>query len=168
MLVEASHCVGLPVFTENGQKLGTVDRFVFHGTEAKVSGMQVTRPGVIKKFAGLWHDDVTNSSRQGFVTEAGKLHPKLKELDEISKHYGPIINIEAVTESGQNIGRVTDVIFDATTGGITRFVLRHFLTERIIPRQFFVAATPKAVIFQDVVNAPIFDKMATMPAPEAA
>lgn len=168
MLVEASHYIGLPVVSESGQKLGTVDRFVFHAAEAKISGLQIVRPGIIKKFAGLWFDDITDSSRQGFVAEAGKIQLKLKEFDEITKQYGSIIDVPAVTESGVGIGRVTDVIFDATTGGIVRFVLRNFLTERIIPRQFFVTATPKVVVFQDVVEAPIFDKVATMPVAEAA
>ena len=168
MLVEASHCIGLPVFNAKGQTLGAVDRLVWQGSEATVVGMQVTRPGLVKKFAALYYDDITEASRQGFMTDEGKLQSSLKELDEVVKRFGKVIGANAVTESGQKIGRVTDIIFDADTGGIVRFVIRDFLKERIIPRQFFVTATPKAVVFQDVVETPVFDKVATMPAPEAA
>lgn len=168
MLVEATHCVGLPVVSDKGQKLGTVDQFVFDGAQAKIVGLQVVRPGVLKKFSGLFYDDIRDASRQGFITQATKLQTNLKELDEISKKFGKVIGINAVTESGQNIGRVSDIIFDADTGRIVRFVVRNFLKERIIPRQFLVSITPKTIVFQDVVETPVFDKVATMPAPEAA
>lgn len=168
MLIEASHLLGVPVVNEKQKALGRVDILVFDAADAKIAGMQIEKNGVIKKFAGLFFDDLVNLSRTGVATEDGRLQTDLTTLDSIAKTSGKVIGVTAMTESGQALGKVSDVVFEAETGAIVRFELRHLLRERLIPRQFLVSITPQKIIFQDVVNEPVFDKLATEPVVEPA
>lgn len=162
MVIEASHCQGLSVQDKHGETVGAIDFLVIHGKDAHVSGAQVIKGGIVKKFYGLDWQDVTNINR-GSVEIADKncLATNLKNLDELYRVYGKVIGVSAKTESGKNIGHVSDLLIEAETGLIIRFVLRNLIQERIIPRQFLVSVTPKQIIFQDVVDQPIFDKLAS-------
>jgi|GEM_PF-1275926 len=161
MIIETSQILGLPVVNSNDQELGTVDSLIFNGPKIQVSGLQIVRNGVIKKFYGLMYPDVVKVSRSHLVVESEKVLLKnLRDLDELYKLYGRVIGVAATTESGKKIGHVTDLIIEAETGLIIRFVIRHLLYERIIPRQFLVSITPRAIVFQDVVDQPTFDRLA--------
>ncbi|MDO8649998.1 MAG: PRC-barrel domain-containing protein [Candidatus Berkelbacteria bacterium] len=161
MVVDAAPLLGRPVISTTEKKLGVVDRIVFDGIDAKIAGFQVNLAGVLKRFAALEMMEVISIERDQVVTDDGQtLSRDLKHFDELIKHWGTILNVYAKTESGRKIGRVVDVAVDDQTGYITRFYLRDFLRERIIPRRFLVSITPKTIIFKDVVAQPIFDSEA--------
>ncbi|MEX1051844.1 MAG: PRC-barrel domain-containing protein [Patescibacteria group bacterium] len=157
MIIELSELVGLQVRSTANQALGTVDFCVFNGKTATLVGFQVARPGVLKKFAGLSFSDVIDLNRQALVVENdAKLLAKLNEFDGLYKTYGPVVGVAAQTESGERLGRVADLFIEANTGAITRYHLRHFFQERIIPQQFLVAITPERIVFKDEVAKPQF------------
>ena len=163
MLIELAQGQNSPVVEKTGKSCGRVDFFVTDGKLARIAGIQVAKNGVVKKFYGLSYQDVELFSRQAIVIESiEKLTTNLKNLDELFRQYGRLLGVTAKTESGKRIGAVIDAIIEAETGIIIRLVIRNFLQERIIPRQFLVSITPKAIIFQDVVVEPVFDKIATM------
>jgi uncharacterized protein YrrD len=161
MIIEASQIIGLPVLTGE-QELGKVDLCIFHGRHANIAGFQVVRSRVLKKFYSLNYEDIIEFDRQHLkVKDAHHLKSNLKELDEIYKAFGRVLGVTAKTESGKKIGKVGDVLIEAETGLIVRFSLQALFRERLIPRQFLVSISPREVIFQDVVDQPIFDKVAT-------
>lgn len=164
MILEASACRGLVVVSDKGEPLGRLDFLVFHGDEARVEGAQVVARGLVKKFFGLHWQDVTLADRTKLEV-AGKLSTNLKALDDHYKRYGKVLGVAAKTESGKTLGHVSDVLFQAETGQIVRFAVRNFLHERLVPQQFLVRITPKQIIFQDVVDQPIFNKLAANPEP---
>ena len=162
MLIEASKIKGLPVVDPTPSKLGVVDFLVFDGDKGALIGMQVLRNGVIKKFFGLAYQDCDPTSLNAVVVdEPNSLQYNLRNFDTVYKQFGPVINVRAVTESGKRLGNIDDIFIDSATGLIIRFVLREIVIERIIPRSYVVSITPKQVVFQDVVNDPTFDKLAT-------
>ncbi len=161
MIIEATHCKGLPVVDSSGTEYGVIDFLVYDGKIGQAVGLQVAKSGVVKKFFGLEWRDIASSNRRAIVIhDKSALKTNLKDLDNIYHHYGRVINVTATTESGKRIGRISDVLIDADTGLIVRFVIRSLFHERIIPRHFLVSITPNAVVFQDVVDQPIFDKLA--------
>lgn len=161
MVLEVSQLLGAAVRLAEGQKLATVDRVVFDGREARVAGFQTATRAVLQKFGSLEYSDVLAVER-GEVTVDNRqsIHHDLKHFDSLRRQYGAVLGVTAKIESGRKIGRITDLVIDADTGLIIRFYLGQFLRERIIPRQFLVAITPKQVIFKDIVNAPTFDQAA--------
>lgn len=168
MIIEASQCQGLNVISRQGENLGAVDFLVINGKEARINGAQIIKGGVIKKFYALTWQSVVDVNRDALeIVSSEDLSTNLKDFDELYRAYGKVIGVTAKTESGKHLGHVSDLLIEAETGLIIRFVLRNFLQERIIPRQFLVSITPKQIVFQDVVDQPIFDKLASS-APAAA
>lgn len=157
MVIEISELIGLAVRSTANQSLGKVDFCVFNGKTATLVGFQMARSGVLKKFAGISFSDVIDLTRQSLVIENEvKLMKNLGEFDVLHKTYGPVVGVPAQTESGERLGRVNDLYIETNTGAITRYHLRHFFQERIIPQQFVVAITPERVVFKDEVAKPQF------------
>lgn len=139
-----------------------MDFLVINGKEAKIVAFQIVQNAVIKKFVALDFRDVVAISRTHLlIKEAKALQKNLLPFDEIYRTYGRVMGVTAKTESGKKIGRISDLLIEAETGLIVRFAIRNLFTERIIPRQFLVSISPRDVVFQDVVDQPIFDKVAT-------
>lgn len=157
MIIEAQHCKGLSVLNNEGRSLGKIDRLVVNATGLRLAGAVVIASKLYPTFHGLFFDDVIQIDRAGWLVKSAPPKTNIKELDKIALRSGAIIGVKAVTESGDGLGHVSDFFFEAETGEIARFVIRHFLKERIIPRQFVVSVTPQAVVFQDEVNKPTFE-----------
>ncbi len=163
MIIEASQLLKRPVINTSGNRLGGVDHIVFDAKDGRVYGFQVTLPGVVKRFRSLNFYEVISLNRQSIIIDNKEnLVANMRSLDEIFKETGPVINVVAKTESGKKLGRVNDLMLETQSGFIIRFVIRNLFVERIIPRQYVVAITPKAVIFKDIVDQPIFDQVASM------
>jgi len=161
MIIEAAQLSGLAITTDQGRTIGIVDRVVIDGKDITISGFQVVKNGLVKKFTGLDYADVTTVSRQQLTVESTEAVSKnLKKFDELYRHYGRVFGVTAKTQSGKVIGKVVDLYIDTPTGGIIRFFIRNLLNERIIPTQFLVAITPKEIIFKDIVDQPIFNQVA--------
>lgn len=161
MLLELSYCIDAPVITNSSTKIGSIDFPVFDGKQARLVGFQVVQTGIVKKFRGLLFDDIVEITRSDVqVAAASSLQTNLKSLDEHFQEYGSVVGVTAKTESGKRLGKVLDVVIETGSGRITRFYIRNFLQERIIPVQFLVTITPREVIFKDVVSQPIFDRVA--------
>lgn len=161
MLIEVSQLIGCPVIVGSSTVLGRVDLAVFQGKEARLRGFQIAQPGIVSKFRGLLLDDVVEISRhQLTIKDVQQLATNLVDLQRDFTEFGPVINVRAKTESGKSLGTAKDVVVEAETGQIVRFYLQNFLQERIIPRQFLVAITPREVVFKDVVTQPIFNQLA--------
>lgn len=161
MIIETSALHEANVLTAKGEKVGRVDRIIFDQKDAKIIGFQLIIPGVLKKFMGLDFADVLSLERGVIVIDNFQsLQKDLKPFDQASVAAGKIVGVSAQTQSGQLAGKVVDLAVEDTTGYITRFYLRQFVTERIIPRSFLVKITPKKIIFEDAINSPTFDTIA--------
>jgi len=161
MLIEATRLKKSTVRTTQGVGVGSVDHLVFSATEARLIGFQLAASGVLKRFVGLHFDDVLSLGHETVsIDSAAVLEKKLVALDEVYRSAGSVLQVKAKTASGQTLGIVSDVLIDSETGGIVRFYLRNFLTERIIPLHFLVSISPKAIVFKDIVNEPTFDQLA--------
>jgi len=162
MVLELSALLRKPVKTVQSQLLGSVDAFAIDGDRLHLAGFQILKKGLLKKFSALAIDDVVSLSRDAVVVDSqSDLSEEMKPFDEINHRYGRVIGVAAKTESGKQLGRVSDLLIEAETGLVIRFYLRRVLTERIIPRQFVVSVSPRQVVFKDIVDTPIFDQLAT-------
>lgn len=162
MLLETSHLLQGLVSDVSGIRHGRVDKCVYSADHAALVGFQVAASGVITKFRSLSLQDCISLNHESVVIDSSAaLGKELKELDAVSELTGPVVGVTAVTESGQRLGTVNDLLIDADTGIIVRFYLRKLLAERIIPRDYLVSITPKRVVFKDVVNTPVFNQIAT-------
>lgn len=164
MVIEATALLGLDVRSSRGTLLGSVQRLVFDNRQASLVACVCKRSSIAsrkKKF--LLFSDILSLDRQtAFVDGETALQEPQKELDEIGQRTGPVLGVNARTESGAPLGRMCDVLFDSSSGIIVRFAVRKLFNERLIPRQFLIAITPDNIVFKDSVNTPTFDQVAVL------
>ena len=162
MVLEVSQLNGAAIRSADGKKLSEVDRVIFDGDKVRIVGFQTKERAILTRFGRL-DFDLTLAVLPGeiVIDNQKSIQRDLKLFDQLRRQYGDVIGVVAKTESGLKIGKITDLVFDTETGLIIRFYLGQFWRERIIPRQFLVAITPKQIVFKDLVTKPIFDQLAT-------
>ena len=162
MIIEAMQLINLPVYENKLRlKVGDVDSIVFDKEKLGIVGFEIASGKMIKHPLALDFNDAIQINREGIlVKNKESLRTDMKRFDELLTNVGKILGVKARTESKKTLGKVTDLYIEVETGRIVRFHLTNFLKEQIIPRQFVVAVTPKAIIFKDVVAEPLFDQEA--------
>jgi len=162
MLLEASHLLKGSVVDVQGVRYGRVDTCIYNADTAALAGFQVAASGVVARFRALMLVDCISLHHENVVIDSGQVLTKdMRELDAVAQHSGKVIGVTAVTESGTRLGVISDVLLDGDTGLIVRLYVRKLLAERIIPREYLIAITPKRIVFKDVVNTPIFNQVAS-------
>ena len=168
MILEASALNRAEVISTKNEQLARVDRLVFDADKVKLARIQIVNNKILKKFLSLDYQDVLSADRGQIVVDSAESFSKdLTSLDQLYAKGGKVIGVKAVTQSGQTVGRVSDVAIDETTGLITRFYLQQLLTARIIPRPFLVKITPQKIIFENAINSPTFNQLASQPQPNS-
>jgi uncharacterized protein YrrD len=169
MIIELSQILGTDVHDSTGAKVATVSRAIFNGRKATLAGLQVVLPNIVKKTSVVYFEDILSLDRKSVVVDSKtSLKTDMKDGNELLKIFGSVVGVNAKTESGRPLGKVHDLYLDSESGLIVRIYIRQLLKERIIPREFLVSISPKEVIFKDIVDQPIFDKVATSSAATAA
>lgn len=162
MVIELSQLVGLPVVSSQGERVGVVRDAVFGQAEVKLYGFRLNA-GLTRKDFGLAMAKTLVISRQAIsIDQKSDLTSELKDFDRLAATTGPIVGVKAKTAGGKILGKVSDLDLESESGLIVRLHLRNLLTERIIPRQYLISVSPKEVIFQDIVDTPVFDQVAAM------
>lgn len=72
--------------------------------------------------------------------------PRIEKLLH-KKYYG--IGQKVLTKSGKNVGTVYDYLIESETLGITRFYVRHFFDDKIIPSKEIVKLEGKRLYIKD-------------------
>lgn len=68
-------------------------------------------------------------------------------LAQIEKSNTPILGQRAETESGESLGKVSDLLIDTSSWQISKYYLRKITSERILPGNAVQIITPRAVVF---------------------
>ena len=157
MIIEATALLGLPVATSQAVELGRVCGWAFDGRRARVAALKVNRKGPDALLPWM---EISHIDRQVVVSDLPVIPKESDALVQLARSTGAIIGVRAKTEGGRGLGRINDLFLEAETGLIARFYIRNFLQDRLIPRQFLVAITPKDIIFKYVVETPVFDTVA--------
>lgn len=157
MIIEATALLGLPVITKSAVKLGTVGGWVFDGRRVGLNALRVKTAGRAGILPWL---EVSQLGRETVISDSATLPSGADGVEQIARATGPVMGVVAKTEAGHRLGRISDLYLETESGLIVRFYVRNFLQDRLIPRQFLVAITPKEIIFKDVVETPVFDTVA--------
>jgi len=162
MIIEIRGLWGLPVRTTEGRTLGKIGHIVFDLTDLKIWGMEVETKGVFVGQRSLpWEKVIALGPEGAVINEAKDLQSDLAIVRQKRKNGGEIIGLRATTQNSGHLGQIYDLQVEAETGLVARFVLNNLFKERIIPRQFLVTISSNQAVFQDEVNKPTFDKLAS-------
>ena len=123
MLVKANHVIGLKVITINtGKEAEKVDDILYDPKTQHVQALVVKPKGVFSDGQVIPIDQVKNIGPDAVIVESDQVFTPMKDLDPQIKHLADsdthLTKSTVMTETGTNLGKVTDLIFDPATGQV--------------------------------------------------
>jgi uncharacterized protein YrrD len=160
MLRLLTNIYGLPVIVQaSGTPLGNVERAIFDADKGKVMAYSIR--GSKKLLSTV---DVLNYFDDGILVGDPDALQEPQELPRIAKllqNNTVLIGLKAVTERGERLGKVQDVLIDSSGHFLAKLyikpgLMKRFMTEQlIISRDQVVKITPaEAVVRYDVKAQP--------------
>lgn len=162
MIIETRQLLDKKVCLVTDNTVGYVDKLIFSSEKRKLIFLRIKISKTLRKYAIVPFDEIVKfESTQIYIKSDQSVLSISPTAEEEHKSTGAVIGVVAKTESGERIGRVVDLDVFSESGKINRFYIRSFFSDRIIPVDFAIAITPKIVVFKDVVNQPIFNRLAS-------
>lgn len=134
---------GQPVVsTANAQKLGTVDTLLVDPQDQTVLGLRIRTTGfVVRREAVLLGDIHSFGADAITVSDASKLNRQdtlapLKDKPDL----GIILGARVLDEAGSELGSVSDIDFDESSGTITDYILSSNVIDRIRGHEHVIPA----------------------------
>jgi uncharacterized protein YrrD len=105
----------------DGECVGRLDRFVVHPTEQRVGSIRLDKVPDMHRYLS-WHN-IEDFGDVVTVADGNVLRlPDGPREERIRRDYGMVTKI-VLTDTGHELGRITDVAFDPTDGSVTALVL---------------------------------------------
>jgi len=135
-MLKGRDILGMPVIClASGQKIGQVCEIVFDPLQGKILGFILDGGGWFRKakvirysaVVSLGEDAITVGDEAAVITTNHKLEPWLRAGNEVS-----LIGAKVISERGNNLGIVEDLLIDVTNGKIYGYEISGGLIQDII------------------------------------
>jgi uncharacterized protein YrrD len=123
MLIQGGKTIGLKVVTlDEGQEIGEVHDIIYDPKEQRVRAFLIDPGGWFSDAKVILFDDVKSIGNDAVIVESGNVLKKASDVGEKIAHIARddtyLEKTKIVTEAGNNLGKVTDIFFDAETGRV--------------------------------------------------
>jgi uncharacterized protein YrrD len=130
MLIKASRIIGLPVFTINdGKRIDSIEDVIYDPFQNKIEAFLIEKSGWFSEARVISFGDLEGIGVDAALIVSPKQIRKLsdveKNIEAIAKNDTYLTNTKIITENGVELGRVSDIYFDAGTGRVEEFEVSH-------------------------------------------
>jgi uncharacterized protein YrrD len=124
-------------------KLGFIDDMLFDATGQRVLGFRVRRGGLVTHHEALLLADIKAIGQDAITVEdASRLNSQSKFADFAEARTGSaLFGSRMMTENGGELGTISDVDVDFTTGEIQRYMLGGSMMDRLRKQEHSVPST---------------------------
>lgn len=126
MLIKASKVIGLPVFTINdGRKIENVEDVIYDPLQNRIEALLIEKGGWFGESRVILFDDLEGIGYDAALITSRNLMRKIadvgKNIQAIVKNDTFLTNTKIITEDGIELGRVSDIYFNSSTGRVEEF-----------------------------------------------
>lgn len=121
-----SELIGLPVISkETGKKIATIREIIYSEKKNKVVGILVSEGNIFREARLIQFNNVDSIGKDALIIENENLVEKSSLLPEINQliNEKKITEDEILTEDGESLGHVRDIIIDVENGTVVGFIL---------------------------------------------
>lgn len=121
-----SELIGLPVISkETGKKIATIREIIYSEKKNKVVGILVSEGNIFREARLIQFNNVDSIGKDALIIENENLVEKSSLLPEINQliNEKKITEDEILTEDGESLGHVRDIIIDVENGTVLGFIL---------------------------------------------
>lgn len=126
MLVRTSDVIGTKIVSvKEGKKIDTVDDVIYDPKDNRIKALLVSEGGLFASAKILMIEDVKSVGEDAVVIESEHSIKDAKEVPEnvsqIAKESTNLTETKIITETGNELGKVTDLLFDPQSGEVAEF-----------------------------------------------
>jgi uncharacterized protein YrrD len=126
MLIKGNDVIGLKVVTLNeGKKLHRVEDIVYDPQSNQVRALVLDPGGWFQDAKVILMEDVYNIGHDAVVIASESLVKKASEIASrvanIAKHDHDLTRTRVITDTGTELGRISDILFDPKSGQVEEF-----------------------------------------------
>ncbi len=121
-----SELIGLPVISKKtGKKFATIKDIIYSKKKYKVLGFVLSEGNIFREAKIIQFCNIDSIGKDALIVENENVVEKSSQLPEINQLIAEkkIIEDEILTEDGESLGHVKDIIVDAEGGKIIGFIL---------------------------------------------
>ncbi len=154
--VHTSSLVGMPIYTlDYGKRIGSVKDVLYDSTQSRLVGFTIEEPGIIspdrrilpfESVKSIGRDAVMVPTRDVLIPERNA-----NGYSRFRRQHGSITDKYVISESGNRLGSISDVIVDAVTGEAVSYELTMGVTRDIGGGRRYVDADGAIVVGHDAV-----------------
>lgn len=130
MLIKASKVIGLPVFTiTDGRKIDHVEDVIYDPMRNRIEALLIEKGGWFGEPRVILYEDLEGIGYDAALISSPAL---MKKISEVGKNIQAIVkndtfltNTKIITEDGIEMGRVSDIYFNSSTGRVEEFEVSH-------------------------------------------
>ncbi len=158
MLILASTLKRCPIIAPGTGKLGELGQLIIDGHNGQILGFCLHRqfPFGPQKIISMV-DIIAIDRRVVVINNPDSIvaSDEVIRIHKVMKEGLRLLSAKAVTENGQYLGKVYDLLICNEPPIVVRYYMRHYVKNRILPAEKVVRITKKAIVFSDdVMNIP--------------
>jgi uncharacterized protein YrrD len=128
MLMKASQVIGLPVMAvDTGKKMEKVSDVVYDPSQQKIQALIIDDGGIFSHGKAIPIQNVRNIGHDAIVIESADKIEDFEQLDEDVRHIAEedkfLTKSVVMTESGEKLGEVSDLLFSPETGSVEELIV---------------------------------------------
>lgn len=149
MLVKATEVIGAKVFTvDEGKQVEDVDDVIYNPQENRVEALLISPSGIFSEAKVILMKDARGVGKDAILIQNEML---MKNTSNIPSNLGSIATRgdyltenRIITESGTDLGKVVDILFDSQTGMVEEFEVSQGIRD--------VATGRKSIKVSDIIT----------------
>ena len=153
MLIELKNLENMPVGSFAEQTLlGKVDSAIISAEEAKLLGVVVKIGGWFPKYKVVSMQDIVDIDQNGVAVRSEDSlvdEDEIVRIAKIIKQKFNLIGLHAKNQKNQNLGRISNALFEVQSGDIMRIYVNNLFQERIFERSRIVKIEPDKIVIKD-------------------
>ncbi|WP_427339133.1 PRC-barrel domain-containing protein [Caloranaerobacter sp. DY30410] len=133
---KASEIIGLPVMTKvSGKKIAVIKDLVFSRKKFRILALMTYEGSVFKEAKIIKYKNVISIGKDVIIVDKENVIESAADIPDIFqliKERKKIIGEDVITEAGENIGIIKDIIIDEDNGKVLGFILSDGLIQDIM------------------------------------
>ena len=130
-MIKESEIVGTPIINKDGNKIASIKEILYSKSRKKVNAFLISESGLFKRPQIVKFIDVSELGKDAIFIENEKTLKKQYSKIEGYFNYKKAIGQEVITEQGESIGFINDILIDKNEGTVVGFILTDGIIEDI-------------------------------------
>jgi uncharacterized protein YrrD len=156
MTIKATDIIGLKIISlQNGKELGQVKDLVYDPDEIKMTALIVEEGGIFSEAKLIPFNEIRNIGDDAVIIESANKIKKISEIDskisQIAKANTYITNTKVLTNNGIELGTVSDLLLDPTTGIVGQMEISQGMIKDVRSGKKYIDISQIETIGKDII-----------------